>query len=1148
MKKLLFSICLFLLNQVFIQNPLFGQTIYGGGNHSMVICDDSTVWISGSNSSGQLGDGSTISKAYPVQVPGISGAIAVAAGLDHSLVLLNDGTVWSCGANNYGQLGDNSITNRTSPVQVTGLTSITAISAGKYHSMALKSNGTLWIWGQNDFGQLGDGTTANSLIPKQVLSLSNVSAIAGGGSHSLALLNDNTIWACGLNGYGQLGDSTVINKSSMVKVLGLSNVAFIAAGSEHSLAIKTDGTAWAWGYNGTGQLGDGTTTEKTKPIQILSLVDVLEISGGQFHTIALKDDGSFWAWGFNGNGQLGDGTSVGKLLPVQITSLSNGVDVSLGLDHSITLLSNGNVWSFGKNLFGQLGDSTTADTVVTPTKMAMSCTIPGPCYDPVADFSYSDSSLIVDFTDLSARAVSLSWDFGDGNNSILQNPTHTYAVPGSYTVCLTATNSCSSDTTCQLITISCLPTALFTSLSNLLTVNFTDQSEGVVSWSWDFGDGNTDNTQNPAHTYAVSGLYNVCLIVTNPCGSDTICHLLDISCSPVAEFNYSTNLLVVNFADQSTGATSWSWDFGDGNTDNTQNPSHTFAASGVYNVCLIVNNVCGPDTICKNISVSSNSAHPIIRPRIFGGGFWHTMVLCENKSLWIGGSNMFNQLGDTSVTTNALIPINVVGPTNISSISGGYYHSMAIDGNGDLWTWGYNVNGQLGHGTTTNVIMPQKISGFPDIAGISGGMNHSLIFDINGNIWAFGSNTSGQLGDSTLTQRNSPVQPIGLSNIIAVAAGSNFSVALRDDGTVWTWGVNFFGQLGNDTSGSGTNRKVAGQVVGLTNVIDIAAGNGHVVALTEDGNVWTWGGNMYGQIGDSTTGMANNRKSPTLVKAISGIIEISAGSNHTMALRNDSTLWVWGYNAMGQLGDSTAVGKTFPMKVDRISGVVAIQGAGYHTIALKRDGTVWTWGNNGQGQLGDSTQLQKRVPVQMQLPCIVTPPCPKPISSFSYTDSGFTVTFTDLSENGVSYDWDFGDGNSSSFVNPVHTYSNSGFYDVCLTIYNKCNQVDSICTTVPIQPDGIETARTLNYARIYPNPARERVAIDFHLNSSALVDLTVMNPLGETIYNSLDMVSTGPHTLQLGEGQSYSIPAGVYIIKLNVGEKESYTIKLVKLK
>ena len=175
---------------------------------------------------------------------------------------------------------------------------------------------------------------------------------------------------------------------------------------------------------------------------------------------------------------------------------------------------------------------------------------------------------------------------------------------------------------------------------------------------------------------------------------------------------------------------------------------------------------------------------------------------------------------------------------------------------------------------------------------------------------------------------------------------ADFASVPPDD--IFTWGGNSYGQLGVGTTNGLYNTPV--QVTGLTGVTAIAGGNIHTIALKSNGTVWAWGHNGYGQLGDGTT---THRYTPVQVSGITGVIAIAVGEVHTIALKSDGTVWAWGSNEFGQLGDGTTTHRYTPIQVTSLTSVTAIASGGYHTIALKSDGTVWTWGHNTFGQLGD---------------------------------------------------------------------------------------------------------------------------------------------------------------------------------------------------
>jgi alpha-tubulin suppressor-like RCC1 family protein len=287
---------------------------------SIFLKNDGTVWGCGENDDGELGDGTTTHRSTIVQVggAGFTGITAIAGGSYHSLFLKNDGTVWSSGYNYYGELGDGTWNDAHTPVQASSLSNIIAIAAGYYHSAYLKSDGTVMSSGRNVYGELGNGSTASwVLTPVAVVGLTGITAIAGGGRHQVFLKNDGTVWACGLNNYGQLGDGTTTNTSTPVQVSGLTNVVAISAGYYNSFFLKSDGTAWGCGYNAGGQIGDGTTTNRLVPVQITTGVHVVSGGRGPNHSVFMKNDRTVWATGLNGSGQLGDNTITAETTPIQ---------------------------------------------------------------------------------------------------------------------------------------------------------------------------------------------------------------------------------------------------------------------------------------------------------------------------------------------------------------------------------------------------------------------------------------------------------------------------------------------------------------------------------------------------------------------------------------------------------------------------------------------------------------------------------------------------------------------------------------------------------------------------------------------------------------------------------------------------------------
>jgi len=330
----------------------------------------------------------------------------------------------------------------------------------------------------------------------------------------------------------------------------------------------------------------------------------------------------------------------------------------------------------------------------------------------------------------------------------------------------------------------------------------------------------------------------------------------------------------------------------------------------------------------------------------------------EINTLVSWGYNSNGQLGN-GTNSNSLTPNKVTGLTNLNSIASGYYHTLALKSDKSVWGWGRNDYGQLGIGNNMDSNIPIHLLSLANVDAISAGYYHSLALKEDGSIWAWGYNYSGQLGDGSNTDSSTPVQVSNLSNVIAVAGCGNHSLALKDDGSVWAWGYNFFGQLGN---GSNTDSNIPVQVSSLSNVIAIAGGGEHSLALKNDGSVWAWGYNYYGQLGNGSNTDSNI---PVQVSGLSNVIAIAGGEFHSLALKQDGTVWAWGRNDYGQLGVGNNTNKNLPVRVLNLSNVVRIAGGGYHSLALLSDGTVWAWGYNYYGELGNGTTTNKNFPVQV---------------------------------------------------------------------------------------------------------------------------------------------------------------------------------------
>ncbi|NHM26454.1 PKD domain-containing protein [Desulfofundulus sp. TPOSR] len=380
-----------------------------------------------------------------------------------------------------------------------------------------------------------------------------------------------------------------------------------------------------------------------------------------------------------------------------------------------------------------------------------------------------------------------------------------------------------------------------------------------------------------------------------------------------------------------------------------------------------------------------------VKSGVIAGGGYHSLALKQDGTVWAWGHNGWGELGDGTKKTR-VTPVQVQGLTDVVAVSGGVGYSLALKSDGTVWTWGRNDYGQLGDGTTEDRLTPVQVQGLADVVAVAATWYHSLALKSDGTVWAWGRNWAGQLGDGTKKTRVTPVQVQGLTDVVAVAAGCERSLAVKRDGTVWVWGSNAYGALGDGTEEC--CRLTPVQVQGLADVVAVAAGDFHSLALKFDGTVWTWGRNWYGELGDGTR---EKRLYPVQVQGLADVVAVAAGDEHSLALKSDGTVWAWGRNWAGQLGDGTREDRLTPVQVQGLTDVIAVSGEASHSLALKSDGTVWAWGYNYFGQLGDGTKKSRVTPVQVrdlnvkpqppgdQLPGDQHPGGQPPVASFTFT-------------------------------------------------------------------------------------------------------------------------------------------------------------------
>lgn len=309
------------------------------------------------------------------------------------------------------------------------------------------------------------------------------------------------------------------------------------------------------------------------------------------------------------------------------------------------------------------------------------------------------------------------------------------------------------------------------------------------------------------------------------------------------------------------------------------------------------------------------------------------------------------------------IPASVDGSINqVNAVSAGDDVTAVIDSESVLWMWGNNSNGQLGISSSSMQLSDVPIRVMENVKDVSIGPSHAAAIKADGTLWMWGSNSLGQLGNGS--EGKGPYEPIKVMDQVAsVSLGTNYTAAIKTDGTLWMWGQNSFGQLGTGHDQFGYNSNVPVKI--LDNVVTVSAGQSHVAAIKADHSLWVWGSNNEGQLGDPYIGSDRNfiKCQVEPIQIMNDIIDVSAGGSSTSIIKTDGSLWTWGRNESGQLGTGNGESKICtPTKI--MDNVVFISSGTSTMSAIKNDGSLWMWGSN-RGRFGNGVLDASPVPVKV---------------------------------------------------------------------------------------------------------------------------------------------------------------------------------------
>ena len=982
--------------------------ISAGSTHACALTAEGKVLCWGEGVNGRLGNNADANLNHPdpskpvVDENGdaLTGIVQVSAGGKHSCALTEEGGVLCWGKAANGVLGndcDSSCTDKNHAVAVVAedggadpLTGIVQISAGRLHTCALTDGGEVLCWGEGSFGRLGNHSVASKDHPVSTLNLddsstplSGIAQISAGIYHTCALTVDGNLkcWGSGGNGRLGIGSSPQYRSRADIVVDGdnsstpLSGIVQVSAGGTYTCALTKEGKVKCWGNGSNGRLGNDGDTDKEHPVDVVDgngsstpLANVSQINSGGSHTCALASTGGVKCWGVGDNGRLGNDATADKNYPVDVVAesgspfaLSSIVQMDVGSAYACAVIYSGEVRCWGHGGDGELGNNVTADQ---PAPVAVVSDSSGThfhaglwrreyhCYDddtceidpdslirPVLTGARSGASQTPEVEVLGleeGETVTLHTDAKCLTGSI---GTGTVAT-GETSIAITPINS---PTTRLLLKYN----RIYAKVGEACSSSGADYTL-TIGLDLITGDAlSTDRTP----TLTVARTLNddeLSLHSNSDCSDDAL-----------ASGTATTTTHELTLSSLTPG-------------------SHTFY--------LKQNEICHPRGFDYTLAKS------IQKPSRVSGGDAHTCALTSTSGVKCWGNNDSKELGNKGTAdTDAPVDVKLSDGTalaDIVQVDTGGYHACAVTSGGGVKCWGLGSNGRLGNDSiadkdhAVNVVAVGGSGTLSGIVQVSGGEHHTCAVTDAGGVVCWGKGGNGQLGNDASADSDHPVAVVdgddsstALAGIVQVSAGDSFTCALTSSGGVKCWGDSSTGSLG---IGFTTGNRDAPVKVQIGGIIQISAGDNHTCALTSGNKVKCWGARNNGRLGNgATTGIAytpvNVRTSSGDSTNLSGIVQVSAGEQHTCAVTDAGGVICWGQqSSAGKLGtdcDSTCPDQSAPVVVKdsdggsgTLTGITGIDLGNSHTCAVTSSGGVKCWGEGGSGRLGNDGTANKPTP------------------------------------------------------------------------------------------------------------------------------------------------------------------------------------------
>jgi alpha-tubulin suppressor-like RCC1 family protein len=952
-------------------------SVSGPGNQSwgFVRATDGSLWGMGANSVGV--NPLLLTTVSPAQIGSNSwSAVSASAPSPASALPYNgqaygitsDGKLFGWGYNAVsGALGVGDTTNRSSPTQIMAGSSFSAVSTGQGGAATIRSVfGDVWSWGISTLVP-ANHAGANTSYP--IIALGgrySWSAISVGISNFAGVTSEGRMFVWGDNTNGLLTQGTTSPQvaTGLASAIQISQPCALGlipgtwsdiklnyyTTIQWALAKSSIGKAWAWGVNTGGTIGDNTIISKSSPVAILAASSITAIATSGQGGALVDTAGKLWAWGGSNAYSVGDGTAVAKSSPVQIGAHSF-VKVASSSNHSIALMSDGKLYAWGLGTSGQIGNNAALSTSSPVQVMA------GSSFTAVGVAAVNSYAI-----DINGRLF--AWGATGGGNGDNTNVARSSPVLVSTSLSFTFISSSPGYNSQDAVYA-------------ITTAGDVQTFGGITYLTGDAGAARS----SPVSVSALAGK-SVVLIGSSKGGSwyiDNVGALWVWGGQTFGEFGLSDTVTRSSPVQITWGGnSSWSAAVNSG-----QNNFYAIDSLGrVWGAGVNTGGQLGrTDTVSRSSPVqldSSFSGYTFLTA--FDGGNASTAVIWGTSTgvLRGVGQNGFACLADnTTASKSSPVAMNGGAPAAggfryavsakaqlIDSFSSTYPHG--------LWTWGLGTSGQLGDNTIVSKSSPVQVTvvttAFRSFTQVySGAFYHLAALESNGTLWGWGRALGGNLGQigyqNTTTTVPWPVslgQTVTGSNVVGVTVSPK-SIALEvgADTVVGVGGatriVDSLGRLVvlgvNDNAQFGmriVNSPV--QIGSTTDWSSVSGGDQHFLATKTDGSLYGWGYNVAGNLGDGTV---VTRSSPVLISS-SSFTAVAAGISHSAAIRADGTLYTWGFGTSGELGSNAAASRSSPAAI-ATTPAVTIGNTTSNNLSLDQYGNLFGNGINTSGELGDGT-------------------------------------------------------------------------------------------------------------------------------------------------------------------------------------------------